>query len=344
MLGVLKDLSQWRQVTESEGWWQVDEDTLRRVLPFWTGHDIQRIAKSLSDKGVVRLDSAPFLQSRHLIFAFNDSEPVKRDDKVTATANSHNVFNRGANRIAPNWQPSDEVLAKLAQYNIPKHFAMEQLPEFITYWRERDEPAHAWGAKFIQRVKHAWRNHETEFRRQQSSKTMDENWRPGVDAIEILINKSAVSAEFIEDAIPEFILYWREKDAKAGRWDTKFIQHVRKQWAYFTAAIENDSEPKLIPSNWQPGDDVFDVLRLANIDIKFAQQLIPEFILFWRDSKKVYPSWNTKFLQHVKYCWAKQGFGHPMAVATPLNSNPQNRQSTRERSLEQDLTDRSWAY
>lgn len=351
MLGVLKELAQWRQVKTSDNWLQVDEETVRQGLPFWTGHDIQRISKSLRDKGIIELDSAPFLESRQLIYTFRDSSLQEAGRQNTRSqhnnqhekpapirADAHNRPSRGANRIASNWQPSEDVLAQLAQRNIPREFAYQQLPEFITYWRERDEPAHAWGAKFLQRVIHAWRNHETQFERKQRAATMDQLWRPSEDALEVLVKHANINLQFVEDAIPEFVLYWRERGESSRTWNSKFIQHVRKQWHYYTATIENDSVPKTIPKNWQPGQDVYDVLRLANIDLGFAKNQVDEFVLYWSESKQVYPSWNTKFLQHVKYRWAKQGLGQID------NQAPNNKQSTRERSLEQDLNDRSWAY
>ena len=338
LLCALNEMAELRAVKETEGWLQIGEELIQLRLPFWTAHDVQRISKNLCDKGIIALDSAPFIQSRQLIFTFTDSSP--KTLQPVATSQVHNLPVRGANRIAPHWQPSDDVLAQLAQYHIPRDFALQQLPEFITYWRERDEPAHAWGAKFIQRVKHAWRNHETDFQRKQTAEPMASQWRPSEDAMEVLVKHAGINPQFVEDAIPEFVLYWRERGENSRTWNSKFIQHVRKQWNYYTATIENDSVPKPLPKEWQPGEDVYDVVRLANIDLDFAKQQVQEFVLFWHESKQVYPSWNTKFLQHVKYKWAKH-FDHDNGNDTELKAA--NKQSTRERSLEQDLTDRSWA-
>jgi hypothetical protein len=62
---------------------------------------------------------------------------------------------------------------------------------------------------------------------------------------------------------------------------------------------------------------------MANIDPEFAHAQVKEFILYWQDRNDIYPSWNTKFLQHVKYQWAQQ-----MQNAQPLLDK---------------LADRSWA-
>ncbi len=337
LLSALSDLRDHRETKACDDWLQISEELLSRALPFWTAHDIQRISKNLRDKGIIDLDSAPFMSSRQLIFCFGEKLEDKASTAMQPTIQSHNIPVRGANRIAASWQPSDDVIAQLAQRNIPKQFAFQQLPEFITYWRERDEPSHAWGAKFLQRVVRAWRNHETDFHRKEAEGPMANQWRPSEDAMEVLVKHAAISQQFVEDAIPEFVLYWRERGDSSRTWNSKFIQHVRKQWNYYTAAIENDSVPKPIGENWQPGDDVYDVLRLANIDLAFAKNLVQEFVLFWRDSKQAYPSWNTKFLQHVKFHWARKD------SLVDSSANNIQKLKPKESTLFNDLTNRNWA-
>ncbi|GAB1261796.1 DnaT-like ssDNA-binding domain-containing protein [Aurantivibrio plasticivorans] len=340
MLSVLNDFASHQSPKQSGNyhWYSFDHHSAGQWLPFWTAHDIQRISKNLVDKGILLLQSAPFQQSGQLHFAFNETQ---QDTPATAiTPSAHNTPVHGKHRIPPNWQPSDDVLAQIAQRNIPRAFAMEQLPEFITYWRERDEPAHSWGAKFQKQVIHAWRNNQTMQHRRETSDVMSSNWRPSEDAIEVLTVHAGINPQFVEDAIPEFVLYWQERGESSRTWNSKFIQHVRRQWNRYTATVENETVPKPLPDNWQPGDDVYDVLRLANIDLQFAKQLLPEFILYWQETKQVNTSWNTKYLQHVKYHWAKS---HNQSTQMS-NQHGEATHNTRGRSLSDDLSDRSWAY
>lgn len=346
MLGVLTDLARHRPSTVENNfsWLRLDQSAVEQHFPFWTDVDIQRIAKNLCDKGVLLLRSAPYRSSLCLDFAFN--EKTNADDAISGSlaASSaimlnelaHNQITRGANRIAPNWQPNDEVINQIQQRGISAEFALQQLPEFITFWRERDEAHHAWGAKFLKHVLREWRNHETEFGRNQGTSVMAQSWQPSEDALEVLIKHASINAQFVEDAIPEFVLYWQERGESSRTWNSKFIQHVRRQWNRYTATVENDTVPKTIPADWNPSEDVFDVLRLANIDIGFAKNRVQEFVMFWRDCNQVASSWNTKFLQHVKYHWAKSH--------QSLTSNATVTNKTRERSLVDDLTDRSWAF
>ena len=124
---------------------------------------------------------------------------------------------------------------------------------------------------------------------------------------------------------------------------TIVFQHIRIQWAKYTSSLEHSTEPRRMQEKWQPARDVFDILQLSHIDHSFAQSLLPEFIVYWRDSNQAHTSWNSKFIQHVKYHWAKR---HQLAQAGSKHEGQPGSGTTgrtRDRSLEQDLTDTSWA-
>ena len=69
--------------------------------------------------------------------------------------------------------------------------------------------------------------------------------------------------------------------------------------------IEDDISPKKMTNDWEPNQNCLDVLKLARIDENFARNQIPEFKLYWIDSNQVMTSWNSKFIQHVKFKWYK---------------------------------------
>lgn len=366
MLSVLDELTRPLHPVASQGyhWFELNDGQLHASLPFWNDHDIQRISQSMRAKGILLLKSAPFSQCQQLIFAFNEpaseAEPVivsgvRRPTAPPATTpvTAPTALNAiGATPIAPNWQPSQETLARIAQHNIPEQYMREQVPEFVTFWRESGEAQRSWGSKFHKHVVNQWRKRETFTTQKDQEISMHNQWRPSGDALDVLCRHAGINAQFVEDAIPEFVLYWTERGERSRTWNSKFIQHVRRQWARYTAALEHDSEPRRIPDNWQPGDDVYDILRMANIDLKFARQLLPEFVIFWRDSNQVYASWNTKFLQHVKYHWAKRHALTPVGTTQgkgnegqqPAAATGHSTGRTRDRSLAEDLNDRSWAF
>ena len=248
----------------------------------------------------------------------------------------------GAGLLGSNWSPGEDLLQLLAlNHGITRQFALDQLEDFVYYWRERGEVSHAWENKFRQHVLSRWRQsqQDTGERFRPADDALSDRWYPSDDALEIL-ERTGVTRAFIDDAVPEFILYWRERNPREKALNSKFIQHIRRQWARFSSALSHDTEPTRIPPDWRPSEDVFDILRMSHIDAEFAESLLPEFVMYWRDSNKLYKSWNTKFLQHVKYHWARRN----ELTTYGGQQGPHSSSRTRDRSLEDDLTDRSWAH
>jgi hypothetical protein len=291
------------------GWLRADQAMLQQFLPFWQHQDVQRISGSLCDKGVLQLRSAPYLSSHELHFSLADGGGTAAVElpvtvPLSTTQPPPSITGR-ASLISPNWQPDDELLGLLTRLGMPQAFALQQVPEFVRYWRERGEAHHAWGGRFQKHVQRLWREQELHGARLRQNTAMVEGWRPGPDAVEILV-RAGVSQQFVDDSVPEFVLYWRERGEQSTTWDSKFLQHVRRQWAIFTAKLANDPTPRPITSDWQPSGDVYDILHMAAIDETFARSQLGEFVLYWLDSKQVHSSWNSKFLHHVKYRWARR--------------------------------------
>ncbi len=336
-----------RQPRHSDGfaWLAVERDFLLRQLPFWTPADLHRISRSLADKGVILLQSPPLHSHGELVFALN--EPLRRPQPQRHPLDPPPAPpRRGAGQLPPNWSPSEDLLQLLAlNHNIPRQFALDQLEDFIFYWRERGEPSHAWENKYRQHVISSWRRQqqlEAEAFRIEHNPELDNHWRPSRDALEIML-RSGVEREFIDEAIPEFILYWRERGTAPKELNSKFIQHIRIQWAKYTSSMNHSTEPRRISEDWQPDADVFDILRLSHIDEDFARGLLPEFIIYWRDSNQAHTSWNSKFLQHVKFHWAKQHRIEQAGHSHDQGQGSHRTGRTRDSSLADDLSDTSWA-
>jgi hypothetical protein len=342
MLQLLHELTQLPVMRDSmaEGWHEVSKEDLLRLLPFWNERDCQRITTSLREMGVLSIDSPPLEQTDCLRFCLD----TRQGTRPAARAGRAQPPTGGKSLIAPRWEPDPELLKQLALHGIPRDFVSAQLEEFVMYWSERGEPAFSWNSKFRSHAIRRWRERDAEaFIREDLPQPIGPDWQPGEDAIEIL-QRAGVSLHFIEDAIPEFVLYWTERGEASRTWNSRFVAHVKRQWARYTATMGLDNEPRCIPANWQPSPDVFDILRMANIDTSFARGLLPEFLVFWQDSGEAHPSWNSKFLQHVKYHWARRHrVGERTENADGKRQGPGGKGSTRSRSLVEDLTDRSWA-
>ncbi|QFU74657.1 hypothetical protein EY643_02755 [Halioglobus maricola] len=346
------------QLRNNYAWLNIPRDQLQASLPFWNPTDLHRITRSLVDKGVILVESPPLHSADHLLFALNEPVHAPAPHQPAPVQQPTPPTRRSAGLLPVHWSPSEDLLQILGlNHNIPRQFALDQLEDFIFYWRERGETSHAWENKFRQHVLSNWRHQQQSNPHTQppskphanssefdvrAPKALDRDWRPSEDALEIMA-RSGIDRDFIDQAVPEFILYWRERGAAPKELNSKFIQHIRIQWARYSSGMEHSTEPKRIVNHWQPSEDVFDILRMSHIDLEFAKTLLPEFIVYWKDSNQAHTSWNSKFLQHVKHHWAKQ---HQLQQTDQSHggqqgSNPTGR--TRDRSLEDDLTDTSWA-
>lgn len=350
MLQALTDISVFTSAKIEQGhtWYQIDLSQLQTLLPFWQLSDLQRIGNSLADKGIIFIGNNPVAQSDTFRFSMNDrseqpssSTMPSRPYSAPPEQPSAATRQRGAQLLPQNWQPKEDMLQLLTlNHAIPRDFSLAQLEDFALYWTERNETSHAWDNKFRQHVLKEWRRQQG---RQVSTQptpqdeVIGQKWHPSQDALEIL-HRNGVSQDFIEEAIPEFVLYWRERGVADSTWNSKFIAHIRRQWHKYTLAIKHDYEPQQIPANWRPSEDLFDIIKLANIERDFADTLIPEFVLFWRDSGEIQRSWNSKFLQHVKYQWAtRHNLGQQHAGQQAHKAGGKTAESFIEKH-----TDRSW--
>ena len=337
----LKDLLDYStpRILRGYSWLNINQDDLLNNLPFWSSKDLNRITENLVDKGVILIDNKSNFDAKEIIFALNES----------ASENNFNTEFKEQNSslavpLSISWQPSQNILSLLKlNHNIPEQFAKDQIEDFTCYWKERGKSSHAWENKFRQHVLSRWRKYQSDqfpYARNDESNEVNQTWRPSDDALDIL-TKAGIASTFIEDALPEFILYWREREATVKGLSSKFIQHVRLQWSRYTNSLARESESGRISENWEPSGDLFDILKLAHIDAAFATSVLPEFILYWREDGGIHKSWNSKFLQHVKYHWAKR---HQLdQEGYEKEQGAHSKRRTRDRSIQEDLGDTTWA-
>lgn len=408
MLSLLDELTLNRQGRYHGGhsWHQLNADALAAVQGFWNDHDIQRISQRLRDLGAILLSSSPYTQCHQLVFAFDRPSHIGFTHPQQTTPKPS--FSPGATLMPANWQPSDDVLAQVSQHNIPQHFAREQLPEFINYWRENGEAHRSWGSKFLYHVKRNWAYHttrlakaamaralptdwqpskallaqikredipatfmqksldrfrlyhqtsgatqtdwdmpffswvkedwdkqETPFIDKKKSTLMNVGWRPSEHTLNYLQCSYGIDINFIKESIPEFTHKWIEKNAMHSEWGTLFAEHVIEQWRFVQAGIDSNPRRQLIPPNWQPSADCLEILiTQSGIDHHFINDHIAEFILYWTNRAQPMHSWDNIFLRHIKHQWAQQ---HEAQQRHSRSTQ------TKDRSVAEQLADRSWA-
>lgn len=373
MLQVLAELithreTRRRQANTSLDWIQLSDEDLQKAFPFWAPGDIKRVQLSLKNLGVIAIDpetesnrssfyaidetssnssaspsAAPgtsYSTTRSATHSTSKSEPPVKPVKPPVASSQGSGT---ATLIPPSWQPDQTWIRQCKQHNIPEQFILSAVQEFVSYWRDRGHARFSWGNAFYKHVLKEWRNEQTRQGAYELSTVMSAQWQPSEDAVGIL-EISGINLSFIEDAVPEFVLYWRERGVVNGAWNTKFIEHIRRQWAKFSASFGYDDTPKAMQANWQPSADCFEILQLAEIDEDYARSKIPEFVMYWKDSQQVKASWNTVFLQFIKQDWArqlKQLETADIAHAENQTLVGSSQQKVKERF--QRIADRSWA-
>lgn len=354
MLHVLSELISHRGELRQDGrrWVVLDQASLTGALPFWALIDIKRVQKSLQDLGLLLItaDVGNAGQNDAWHFAINQREhgDVSGGEPVPPRQpQSTQPARYGASHIPPDWRPAREWIEKCRQHNIPGDFIDSCVDGFVMYWRDRGQARFSWGNAFYKHVIREWRQEQTRRGASEREAPMSADWWPSEDAVEILVN-AGVSRAFIEDAVPEFVLYWRERGVAWSAWSSKFIEHIRRQWARYSSSLIHDGLPRPIPEDWQPDPEVFDILRMAEIDEDYARKRVSEFVLYWRDTRQAHSSWNTRFLQYIKYGWARQLNGRQGISGNAYEENrPLAENGAKERdgitAAFQRFTDRSWA-
>ena len=268
---------------------------LQNLLSFWTEKELMEHLESLLSKGLVLENKTQTVSS------FSVKEIQTGGRRESAIENS--------------WQPEKELLDQILEYGIPEEFTYSQVEDFKHLNQEKEEKNKSWGIKFLRFVIKQWRQKEVKDNQKKKRKPIETNWKPEGEAREILV-RSGVDNDFIDKEIPEFVLYWSEKKEESDIWNSKFIAHIRRQWGRQQNVNEKDDLPFKIDSKWLPNEDFYDVLTLTDIPKEFADSSVSEFILYWKETGQSHNSWNSKFLQHVKFQWQKHNQN--------LNSQGQN--------------------
>ena len=275
---------------------QVSMQQISSDVSFWSNEKILEVLTQLVKTGLINqtiIDGVPHFSS-------------KKHNKKTPTSNRDK------------WVPDKDVIDQINEYGIPEDFANLQIDDFKKLNQERNEKDINWGVKFLRFVIKKWRHKEVEDNKKMKTKPIDKNWVPDMDAKEILIN-SGINEDFIDKEVPEFVLYWTERKEESDIWNSKFIAHIRRQWGRFKEIKENDNSPSIMTSDWSPNSDFFDILEMTEIPKEFAENAKLEFVMYWKESGQSLNSWNSKFLQHVKYKWERANKGQTPQLSKQID-------------------------
>ena len=116
-----------------------------------------------------------------------------------------------------------------------------------------------------------------------------------------------------------------------------------------TAPFPKSGQGKPLPIDFLPSEDMLELLeQFHGIPRNYALQQVEDFTLYWRERGSAGYAWQNKFKQHVQFRCAKHQQEPNQQVTAKVATDGGERGfgsagKTRDRSLKQDLTDRSWA-
>ena len=119
---------------------------------------MRRLSSSLHEKGLLLIGGGPFTAQHDFRFAFNESSPSQQAPAMSGSTGMRPAVPtskpHSAKTIGGSWQPSEDAVRQLTQLGVTREFAQQQIPQFVSYWRERNVPRHSWESKYIKEV---WR-------------------------------------------------------------------------------------------------------------------------------------------------------------------------------------------
>ncbi|WP_346837549.1 DnaT-like ssDNA-binding domain-containing protein [Microbulbifer sp. SAOS-129_SWC] len=305
LLTALGDLTPFLTVEQHPGrdWYTADGEQLQQLLPFWQPADIQRVATSLRNQGALLLGAAPYGSSELLKFALpgeHTRPQAAAQGRAPQQPAAQLPASRSANTIGPGWQPDAETMARIAQLGVPEHFVREQLPEFVTYWRERGEPRHSFGALFLKQVKSKWEAYRATAQRKQP---LPQDWRPGADTLSKLADEG-VPSTFVQRGLQRFVDYHRSSGKQSISWDLEFNDWIMEDWEKQDTPFIEKRKPQAMTRDWQPSEHTWEQLRRLAINPNFAAELLPEFIYKWLERGGHSARWGEQFIEYAREEWA----------------------------------------
>ena len=126
------------------------------------------------------------------------------------------------------WVPSQDALDILAQADIDIVFAESVRAEFILYWSERGGPPKEVNTRFVEHVRRRWLKHTSQMHHSTEPTRIPRNWEPDTSVYETL-SLAGIPEQDARALLPEFVMYWVDSNEVHTSWNSKFLQHVKRQ-------------------------------------------------------------------------------------------------------------------
>ncbi len=67
-----------------------------------------------------------------------------------------------------------------------------------------------------------------------------------------------------------------------------------------------NNSPQRVSPDFKPNQSVYELGAKTGMDTEFIDSLVPEFIIYWEESRGTKKSWNATFLNHMKHQWSRK--------------------------------------
>lgn len=128
------------------------------------------------------------------------------------------------------------------------------------------------------------------------------DYQPNDEVLQRL-RQAGVDKDFAKSLVPEFVIYWRERQYEHHSWSAKFLQHAMYEWRRYEVMLAQGRAMIKMHSDWQPIQTALVILANQGISAEFALACLPEFRLYWTDRGEVSNTWNNRFIGNVRYRW-----------------------------------------
>lgn len=139
------------------------------------------------------------------------------------------------------WTPSQDALDILTQAGIDAAFAHTVRAEFVLYWSERGGAPKEINSRFVEHVRRRWLRHTSQMHHSTEPSRMPRHWEPDPSVYDTL-RLAGISEDSARALLPEFIMYWLDSNEVHTSWNSKFLQHVKRQCRAATEGGQHGEE------------------------------------------------------------------------------------------------------
>lgn len=187
-----------------------------------------------------------------------------------------------------NWQPSRACLADLKQHGIGGKMLFQLVEVFKGIYAEDQSALNDEHVFFQFCLKEYQKLYPA---------SLPKSWQPSSWIIQAL-QERGVTPAFIRHSLPEFVLVINEKGLTLAHPDGDFFRFTYKRWRKQVNTLDEDSELRALPDNWQPNIAVHNYLRKQGVTEQQVALHLISFYSYANQYVKFSQNWSREFVQY----------------------------------------------